>query len=96
MTRPRISPNERIPSRPARGKNALASRHSAFSSRGADNIPEYVASVFPEYAAKNTRDVPTLKAIANVVERHYRITGVILSPAALKNPNNGFLAGLVY
>ena len=64
MAQPRTSPLQKVPSRFARGKYALASRRSAYSIRGADTIPGYVRSMFPK------ADMPTVKTMGMIIEKY--------------------------
>lgn len=89
FNRPRTSPLQPIPSRPARSKYALQSRRAEFANPGYDRIPGYVNATFPD------QDTATKKAIVNVVERHFREHGTIPTPAMLFNRHNHLLDGLI-
>lgn len=89
MNRPRISPLQPIPSRPAKAKHALKSNLSRYSIRGADTIPGYIKLHFPK------QTLATYRAMENAVYRYLDTpNGMqygIPSPAMLKNLFEGLI-----
>lgn len=64
MAQPRTRDTQAIQSRPARGKYGLHSRQAMYTSRGADTVPGYVASMYPGL------DRATHLAMTNAINRY--------------------------
>jgi hypothetical protein len=61
---PRISPLQKVPSRPARAKHSLKSKLSAYAIPGYNTVPGYVNSMHPK------ADQQTKRAMGNAIERY--------------------------